>query len=127
MNEEEEEDEEEVNEEEEEEEMRRSFFVAVHVGAGYHSPKNASAYRKAMHDACLAAASVLSQVSMLSLSLSLSLSKVSCISYIRVWTCIYISEGFLKKKIRDVSQNAHVSQIPRPHEFKTRAVHESLW
>lgn len=39
----------------------RAFFVAVHVGAGYHSPSNTQAYRKAMHNACLAAASVLSQ------------------------------------------------------------------
>lgn len=38
-----------------------AFFVAVHVGAGYHSPSNDLAYRKAMHHACLAAASVFSQ------------------------------------------------------------------
>eukprot|EP00252_Welwitschia_mirabilis_P001993 TRINITY_DN11947_c0_g2_i1.p1 TRINITY_DN11947_c0_g2~~TRINITY_DN11947_c0_g2_i1.p1 ORF type:complete len:154 (+),score=32.54 TRINITY_DN11947_c0_g2_i1:150-611(+) len=37
------------------------FFVAVHVGAGYHSPRNEVAYKKAMHRACLAAASVLSK------------------------------------------------------------------
>lgn len=37
------------------------FFVAVHVGAGYHAPPNEKAYRKVMHRACLAAASILSQ------------------------------------------------------------------
>eukprot|EP00249_Psilotum_nudum_P001341 c13785_g1_i1 orf=255-1520(+) len=39
----------------------RFFFVAVHVGAGYHSPQNAAAYRRVMRDACLAAARVLNQ------------------------------------------------------------------
>ncbi|KAJ0052115.1 hypothetical protein Pint_00388 [Pistacia integerrima] len=37
------------------------FFVAVHVGAGYHSPSNEKALRSAMKRACLAAASVLGQ------------------------------------------------------------------
>lgn len=37
------------------------FFVAVHVGAGYHSPASAKLYRRAMHRACIAAASVLTQ------------------------------------------------------------------
>ncbi|XP_071706866.1 putative threonine aspartase isoform X2 [Rutidosis leptorrhynchoides] len=37
----------------------RRFFVAVHVGAGYHSPNNEKALRSAMKTACLAAASVL--------------------------------------------------------------------
>ncbi|KAH7372539.1 hypothetical protein KP509_17G008600 [Ceratopteris richardii] len=40
---------------------QRAFFVAVHVGAGYHSLANSFAYRRAMNQACLAAASVLSQ------------------------------------------------------------------
>ncbi|XP_010940443.1 putative threonine aspartase isoform X2 [Elaeis guineensis] len=35
------------------------FFVAVHVGAGFHSPSNEKAFRKAMKRACLAAAAVL--------------------------------------------------------------------
>ncbi|WOK94858.1 threonine aspartase isoform X1 [Canna indica] len=35
------------------------FFVAVHVGAGFHSRTNEKAYRRAMKLACLAAASVL--------------------------------------------------------------------
>lgn len=35
------------------------FFVAVHVGAGYHAPSNEKALRSAMKRACLAAASVL--------------------------------------------------------------------
>ncbi|KAK3029199.1 hypothetical protein RJ639_039279 [Escallonia herrerae] len=35
------------------------FFVAVHVGAGYHSPSNEKALRSAMKRACLAAANVL--------------------------------------------------------------------
>ncbi|KAM7472174.1 hypothetical protein LguiA_010357 [Lonicera macranthoides] len=35
------------------------FFVAVHVGAGFHSPSNEKALRSAMKRACLAAASVL--------------------------------------------------------------------
>ncbi|XP_044493955.1 putative threonine aspartase isoform X2 [Mangifera indica] len=37
------------------------FFVAVHVGAGYHAPSNEKALRSAMKRACLAAASVLGQ------------------------------------------------------------------
>ncbi|MQM23952.1 hypothetical protein Taro_057022, partial [Colocasia esculenta] len=35
------------------------FFVAVHVGAGFHSHANEKAFRKAMKRACLAAAAVL--------------------------------------------------------------------
>ncbi|KAL8500076.1 hypothetical protein ACS0TY_019898 [Phlomoides rotata] len=37
------------------------FFVAVHVGAGYHLPSNEKALRSAMKRACLAAASILSK------------------------------------------------------------------
>ncbi|OVA13842.1 Peptidase T2 [Macleaya cordata] len=37
------------------------FFVAVHVGAGFHSPSNEKALRAVMKRACLAAASVLRQ------------------------------------------------------------------
>lgn len=37
----------------------RRFFVAVHVGAGYHSPVNEKFLRSALKTACLAAASVL--------------------------------------------------------------------
>ncbi|XP_024167370.1 putative threonine aspartase isoform X1 [Rosa chinensis] len=37
------------------------FFVAVHVGAGYHAPSNEKALRSAMKRACLAAASILRQ------------------------------------------------------------------
>lgn len=40
------------------------FFVAVHVGAGFHSPSNEKALRSAMKRACLAAASVLRKVSL---------------------------------------------------------------
>lgn len=40
-----------------------SFFVAVHVGAGFHSEKKAKAYQLAMRRACQAAAAVLSGVS----------------------------------------------------------------
>ncbi|KAF5733023.1 putative threonine aspartase [Tripterygium wilfordii] len=35
------------------------FFVAVHVGAGYHAPSNEKSLRSAMKRACLAAASIL--------------------------------------------------------------------
>lgn len=38
------------------------FFVAVHVGAGFHSPANEKAYRGAMKRACHAAAAVLRKV-----------------------------------------------------------------
>ncbi|KAL0464768.1 UNVERIFIED_CONTAM: putative threonine aspartase [Sesamum latifolium] len=37
------------------------YFVAVHVGAGFHSPSNEKALRSAMKRACLAAASILSK------------------------------------------------------------------
>ncbi|KAK6162363.1 hypothetical protein DH2020_002204 [Rehmannia glutinosa] len=35
------------------------FFIAVHVGAGFHAPSNEKALRSAMKRACLAAASIL--------------------------------------------------------------------
>lgn len=44
------------------EQVVRPFFVAVHVGAGFHAPSNEKALRSAMKRACLAAASVLRQV-----------------------------------------------------------------
>ncbi|PON92032.1 Peptidase T2, asparaginase [Trema orientale] len=47
-----------ANQVEEENENPR-FFVAVHVGAGFHAPSNEKALRSAMKRACLAAASVL--------------------------------------------------------------------
>ncbi|CAN6236702.1 unnamed protein product [Urochloa humidicola] len=37
----------------------RRFFMALHVGAGFHAPANEKAYRRAMKRACLAAAAVL--------------------------------------------------------------------
>ncbi|KAF9600007.1 hypothetical protein IFM89_002480 [Coptis chinensis] len=42
-----------------EEEKSRRFFVAVHVGAGFHSPSNEKALKSVMNRACLAAASLL--------------------------------------------------------------------
>ncbi|KAJ9563252.1 hypothetical protein OSB04_008412 [Centaurea solstitialis] len=39
--------------------INRRFFIAVHVGAGYHSPINEKSLRSAMKTACLAAASLL--------------------------------------------------------------------
>ncbi|KAM0829580.1 hypothetical protein ACQ4PT_066788 [Festuca glaucescens] len=39
--------------------LGRRFFVAVHVGAGFHAPANEKVYRRAMKRACLAAAAVL--------------------------------------------------------------------
>jgi hypothetical protein len=44
----------------------RRFFVALHVGAGFHAPANERAYRQAMKRACLAAAAVLRRVRYLS-------------------------------------------------------------
>ncbi|VFQ75693.1 unnamed protein product [Cuscuta campestris] len=38
---------------------KSTFFVAVHVGAGYHAPSNEKALRFAMKRACIAAASIL--------------------------------------------------------------------
>ncbi|KAJ3693001.1 hypothetical protein LUZ60_012096 [Juncus effusus] len=38
---------------------KKRYFVAVHVGAGYHSPSNEKVFRLAMKRACLAAASLL--------------------------------------------------------------------
>ena len=40
----------------------RRFFVAVHVGAGYHSPSNEKALRSAMKRACIAASAIISKV-----------------------------------------------------------------
>jgi hypothetical protein len=42
--------------------LGRRFFVAVHVGAGFHAPANEKVYRRAMKRACLAAAAVLREV-----------------------------------------------------------------
>ncbi|GAB2271677.1 hypothetical protein Dimus_006507 [Dionaea muscipula] len=39
-----------------------TFFVAVHVGAGYHAPSSEKALRSAMRRACLAAAALLTSV-----------------------------------------------------------------
>ena len=36
-----------------------TYFIAVHVGAGYHSPLRSQNYMTAMKDACNAAASIL--------------------------------------------------------------------
>ncbi len=41
---------------------RGGYFIAVHVGAGYHAPQNSRAYRGVMRRACWAAAEILSQV-----------------------------------------------------------------
>ncbi|XP_073309580.1 putative threonine aspartase [Primulina huaijiensis] len=43
----------------EEDDQYSTFFVAVHVGAGFHAPSNEKALRSAMRRACLAAASIL--------------------------------------------------------------------
>ncbi|KAI5564519.1 hypothetical protein BDE02_14G065100 [Populus trichocarpa] len=43
----------------ESEDQNPRFFVAVHVGAGYHAPSNEKVLRSAMKRACLAAASIL--------------------------------------------------------------------
>lgn len=43
-------------------EQNPRFFVAVHVGAGYHAPSNEKSLRSAMKCACLAAASILRKV-----------------------------------------------------------------
>lgn len=55
----------------------KRFFVAVHVGAGYHSPSNEKALRSAMNRACLAAASVLIKVLLFFFLLLISLSPFS--------------------------------------------------
>jgi hypothetical protein len=39
----------------------RRFFVAVHVGAGYHAAANEKALRSVMRRACLAASTILRQ------------------------------------------------------------------
>ncbi|KAG8642190.1 putative threonine aspartase isoform X3 [Manihot esculenta] len=41
------------------EDQNSRFFIAVHVGAGYHAPSSEKALRSAMKRACLAAASIL--------------------------------------------------------------------
>ncbi|KAL2892251.1 putative threonine aspartase [Bienertia sinuspersici] len=43
----------------EKEEENSTFFVAVHVGAGFHAPSNEKSLRSAMNRACRAAATVL--------------------------------------------------------------------
>jgi hypothetical protein len=45
---------------------KKRCFVAVHVGAGYHSPSNEKAFHLAMKRACFAAASILQKVPFLS-------------------------------------------------------------
>ncbi|KAL5716624.1 hypothetical protein ACHQM5_009762 [Ranunculus cassubicifolius] len=41
------------------EEESSRFFIAIHVGAGYHAPSNEKSLKSAMNRACLAAASIL--------------------------------------------------------------------
>lgn len=43
-------------------EKRPTFFVAVHVGAGFHAHSSEKSFRKTMKCACRAAASVLLKV-----------------------------------------------------------------
>jgi taspase (threonine aspartase 1) len=45
----------------EESSTKSTFFIAVHVGAGYHSPLRSQSYMTAMKDACNAAATILSK------------------------------------------------------------------
>jgi taspase, threonine aspartase, 1 len=52
---------------------KKRYFVAVHVGAGYHSPSNEKAFRLAMKRACLAAVSILQKVYFLFLPLVVEL------------------------------------------------------
>ncbi|KAM0829583.1 hypothetical protein ACQ4PT_066788 [Festuca glaucescens] len=47
--------------------LGRRFFVAVHVGAGFHAPANEKVYRRAMKRASLAATAVLHEGSGMSL------------------------------------------------------------
>lgn len=60
-----------------------TFFVAVHVGAGYHAPSNEKALRSVMKRACLAADSVLRKVPLLPppLRTTTLLPKISSISW----------------------------------------------
>lgn len=44
------------------EDENATFFVAVHVGAGYHAPSNEKALKSAVKRACLAAGSILRKV-----------------------------------------------------------------
>lgn len=48
-----------ANQIQQQEDENDRFFVAVHVGAGYHAPSNEKALRSAMKRACLAAVSIL--------------------------------------------------------------------
>lgn len=49
-----------------ESQLKHRFLVAVHVGAGFHSPSNEKALRLAMKRACLAASALLSHSQVLS-------------------------------------------------------------
>lgn len=53
-----------ANQIQQEEDENDRFFVAVHVGAGYHAPSNEKALRSAMKRACIAAVSILRKVSL---------------------------------------------------------------
>ena len=72
------------------------FFVAVHVGAGYHAPSNEKSLRSAMKRACLAASSILRKVS-LSLSPFASLESFQKLGvsffyyiYIYIYVCCFL-------------------------------------
>ena len=60
-------------------EQNPRFFVAVHVGAGYHAPSNEKSLRSAMKRACLAAASIFHKVFFQS-----SPCFFYCLSYVRL-------------------------------------------
>lgn len=83
----------------------RRFFVAVHVGAGFHAPANEKAYRRAMKRACLAAAAVLREVLYFTLSPTYPpLASFSSCS--RAWLVLYGMELGLT---RDPHQVFHLS------------------
>lgn len=48
----------------------RRFFVAVHVGAGYHAVANEKALRSVIRRACLAASTILRQVLLFNFTLT---------------------------------------------------------
>ncbi len=50
------------------------YLVAVHVGAGYHSPKKEAAYKRLMEEACLAAGMVLEEGGGIPMAISAAIS-----------------------------------------------------